>query len=128
MTKVNIKMAEGKVILTNEEQTAIDVAAYDPSDLLAGALAKCTGIEIAKLAQFKEYKLDDFTVREDLDKDKETKTANFKVHLDLVGDLSEGEIRKLHKAAKKSYNNRLLSNDINLEGDVHHNGKKIEFN
>lgn len=128
MTKVTIKIVDGKVVtLINEQDTSANVTDFDPSDLLAGALGKCTNYEVRKFARKKEYDLKNLEVRVDLDKDNETKTANFKVHLDVEGDLSEGELKELHKAARKSYINRLLSNNINLDSDIHHNGKKIKF-
>ena len=115
------------MVLTNDHQASLNITEFDPSDLLAGALAKCTGYEVKKIARKKGYDLQNLTVRVDLERERATKTANFTVHLDLEGRLSENELKQLHKAAKKSYINRLLSNNIRLDGAVHFNGQKITF-
>lgn len=127
MTKINVKRINGIDTLINEHQTAIEIAKFDPSDLLAGALAKCTVDEVRKVAQKAKIDLKNLTVRVDLKRESVTKVANFMVHLDMEGKLSESEIKKLYKAVKKSYINRLLSNKIELNGDVHYNGQKILF-
>ncbi len=118
---------DNAITLSNENNTTADVTGFDPSDLLAGALAKCTENEVRRFAAGKEYDLKKLEVRVDLDRDSEAKTANFKVHLDVEGNLSEAELRQLHKAARKSYINRLLSNNISLGGDVHHDGQVLNF-
>lgn len=128
MTRIKINTDGNKTVtLTNENNTALEVTGFDPSDLLAGALAKCTENEVRRFAAGKAYDLKKLEVRVDLDRDGETKTANFKVHLDVEGELSDAELRQLHKTAGKSYINRLLSNNIALSGDIHHNGHVVNF-
>ncbi len=122
MTKVAINRKEGEMILTNKMESSLAVSAFDPSDLLAGALAKCTAHTVGKFARNKNFELEDFSVSVDLEKDKITKTANFKVHLDIKGDLSERELKQIHKVARKSYISRLLSNTICLATELRYNG------
>lgn len=127
MTDIQVKRHEGVATLRNDDQASLNITEFDPSDLLAGALAKCTGHEVSKLARRKGYDLQDFSIRVELDRDRDTKTAHFVVHLDLEGDLKDNELKNLHKAAKKSYINRLLSHNIELRGDVQYNGQRITF-
>ncbi|MEM7369726.1 MAG: OsmC family protein [Bacteroidota bacterium] len=127
MTSIQVKDINGNRTLTNESAVCVNISELDPSDLLAAALAACTGSEVKKLARKKEFDLKDFSIQVDLERNSQTKTAQFHLHLDLDGDLGNTAIRQLHKAAKKSYINRLLSNNIEIKGDVHYQGEVISF-
>lgn len=128
MIQIQLKKAEGGITLTNSNNDQLNVAGFDPSDLLAGALAKCTESTVRRFAQRNEYPLEELQVRIDYDRDRETKTAHFKVHLEIEGDLTAEMLKKLHKAAEKSYIRRVLSQNIELESDILHNGTLIQTN
>lgn len=128
MTNIYVSKVGTQINLTNHQKASVNVADFDPSDLLAGALAKCTLAEVTKVARAKQYELHDLKVRVDLVRNKATKTSNFKVHLELKGNLAKAELKKLQKAAKKSYINRLLSTTIILEEDIHLDGQVVDLN
>ncbi|MFS4493456.1 OsmC family protein [Maribacter sp. 2308TA10-17] len=127
MTKVKIKRDVGSkhIVLNNENNTVLDVQEFDPSDLLAGALAKCTRSTVDKEAQRKNYKVSNVSVRVDLDRNRETKTSTFLIHLEIEGEVTKSQLKNLHKAAEKSYIRRVLSQPIQLYSHVHFNGEKL---
>lgn len=119
MTKVNLEHKTGKITFINTDNNLLDVTGFDPSDLMAAALAKCTESTVRRFATKNEYKLDHLQVAVELERDRESKTAFFKVNLNVGGDLSEQQLKKLQKIADKSYIRRLLSRDIKLESCLH---------
>ena len=127
MTQVHINDFDGAISLSNEAGSNLDITAFDPSDLLAASLAKCTGGTVRRFARNKGYDISKFAISVDLDKDRETKTANFVVHLDVEGNLTEAELKSLHKVARKSYISRLLFNQITLKTEMQYDGNPINF-
>jgi len=128
MVAVNITKQGKSVRLTNQENHVIEVTNYDSSDLLAGALAKCTSSTVEKFIKFKGYDITSFKLSVQLDRDSVTKTANFNVILDICGNVDEVGLRQIRKASKKSYIFRLLSNDLHLESQVIYNDNTINPN
>jgi len=127
MRQITLNKSDTSIILVNQEDLSLSLDGFDPSDLLAAALAKCTAGEVRKRASRHDYDLQDLTVRVDLSRDREAKTAHFLVHLEMKGNLSDQEIKKLYKYASKSYIRRILSNNIEFKADVHYNGDKIDL-
>lgn len=120
MTDITVLHQEGKTFLTNHQGSSLDISLWDPSDLLAGALGKCTEGTVRNFARKNGYNLSSFSVRVEFERDRETKTSTFVVNLDLNGDLTESQIRKLRKVAEKSFISRVLSQPINLESRFEH--------
>ena len=125
MTKIDVKITDGVATLTNDQNTSLRITDFDPSELLAGALAKCTASTVRNFARKNELLLTDLSVQVDYDRDRDTKTAYFKVYLNVEGDLSDKELQKLFKVAEKSYIRRVLSQDIQLKGYMHYQGQEI---
>lgn len=123
MTHIQIKEQHGSRMLTTTDGRSLDISGIDPSDLLAAALAICSGSSVRKMASRKHHELSDLTVGVELERDRESKTAHFRIHLDMDGDLGGSTPRQLQKAAKKSYISRLLSNPIDIQVDVHEQEK-----
>ena len=63
-------------------------------------------------------------VKVNYERDKEQRVSSLEVHLDLEGDLSDQQIKKLHKASEKSYIRRVLGGEFNLSSKVHLNGEE----
>ncbi|WP_394972876.1 OsmC family protein [uncultured Croceitalea sp.] len=127
MTKIEVrKSANSKqIVLINEKNAVLEVQEFDPSDLLAGALAKCTRSTVDKEAQRRNYKVSNVGVKVDLDRNRETKVSTFMIHLEIEGEVTESQLKNLHKAAEKSYIRRVLSQPIQLYSHVHFNGEKL---
>lgn len=126
MTNIHLEHSTNKVLITNHENRTLEVTGFDPSDLLAAALAKCTTGTVKRFAQKSAYPLEDLKVRVELDRDRESKTAYFVVYLEMEGDLSEQQLRRLQKVADKSYIRRLLSQNIELKSKLISNGNQFE--
>ena len=91
-------------------------------------LAKCTEGTVRNFAHKNEMNIAHLSVQVDYDRDRASKTAFFRVSLDVEGELSEKDVKKLFKVAEKSYIRRVLSQNINLRGQMHYNGKEMVFN
>ena len=115
MTNVSITSNGDALNLVNGFDESLIVDAFDPSDLLAGSLAKCTRGTVLNFAKKNNYDIKSLEVKVDLERDRINKTSSFNVKLYIDGNLSDQELRKLKKIADKSYIRRLLSQKISLE-------------
>lgn len=125
MRKIQLNKVDEKIILTNQENLSISINDFDPSDLLAAALAKCTASEVRKRASKHGYDLEDVIVNVELGKNGKDKTSQFTVYLELKGNLTEQEIKKLYKYANKSYIRRTLSNQLEFKTAVYYKEKEV---
>ncbi len=122
MNKVTAHRKGDSTAVSNESTSEIDVTSFDPSDLLAASLAKCTSDTVTRLTEREAMSVDTLDVRVDLVKNGEAKKAEFTVHVDVNGDLSDKQLKAIDKAAAKSYIRRFLELDMEVDSHLHYNG------
>lgn len=115
---VKVFNASNKSILLNTKSKVMDISHVDPSELIAGGLAKCTKYEIQKFIEKKRLEIKEVKVVVKLTRDNSIKTSYFVVNLEVGKNLTEVEERQLLKAARNSYINRLLTTKIVLEQNI----------
>lgn len=115
---VKVFSEDSKSVLSNTENKVIDVSHLDPSELLAGGLAKCTKHEIQKFIEKKELGIKEVSVIVELTRDNSIKTSYFVVNLEVDKKLTEIEERQMLKAAKNSYIYRLLTTKIIMKQNI----------
>ena len=126
MNKVNAHRTGNSTMISNMNDAMLDVSPFDPSDLLAASLAKCTSDTITNLSEREAMSIDSIDVRVDLVKNGAAKKAEFTLHVEVTGDLTEQDLGSIDKMARKSYIRRLLALDMQVDGHVHYNGERLE--
>lgn len=123
MNKVKAERKGDSTIISNVQGTSADLSTFDPSDLMAASLAKCTSDTVTRMIEKEAMSVVGIGVRVDLAKDGVAKRAEFVVHVDIEGDITDEELAAIDKAARTSYIRRLLALDMHVHGHTHYNDK-----
>lgn len=85
---------------------------FAPMELLASSLAACTSITLRMYTDRKEWNLDSVEVTVDIERNNDTST--FKRTIDLKGNLTEEQTRKLLDIANHCPIHKILNSSISI--------------
>jgi len=93
-------VVDGRHRLTTDEPPSLGGhgTAPAPHELLPAALASCIGTTLAMYARTKDWEPGEITV--DVRYDKDVSPRTFDIAIELSGDLSEAQLRRLAKVAE----------------------------
>jgi putative redox protein len=87
---------------------------FSPQELLCSSLAACTCITLRVYADRKEMKLSDVKVNVDFERDVNNNISNIKREIELFGELSDDDRKRLFSIANMCFIHKTLTNPINV--------------
>ena len=121
--QVHIAQDHYKTILSSDSHTMIaDEPAseggtdlgFSPDELLLSALGSCTAITLRMYADRKGWQLSDVKVKLNMERDKEKQITVISREVELIGNLSEEEYKRLMQIANACPVHKTLTNPIQI--------------
>lgn len=113
--RIEIKSPTGNVVIADEplDKGGKDVG-FSPKELLASALAACTSATVRMYAERKQWPLDEVRIDIDLEHDESANKTVINRDIHFIGDLDEGQRKRLLAVANACPVHKILTNRIEI--------------
>lgn len=110
----SIKAGKNAIIADEPRDLGGTETGLSPDELLLAALSACTAITLRMYADRKGWQLDEVMVHCTLERNREKNTTQVEKQIELIGDLSEDERKRMMVIADKCPTHQLLTHPINI--------------
>lgn len=116
--KTHVQAGENSLISDEPADEGGAEMGFSPDELLLAALGSCTTITLRMYADRKGWALEEVKVNMTFERDKTQNTTQILRSVELIGDLTEDQKKRLMVIADKCPTHQILTHPISIESKI----------